>query len=402
VERIGYALAGANDTTMMKDVGAFLDSVLEPGDTVFDFSNTPGLFHYLHDADPGTRYYHVSIAIRRRTQRDLLESLERRRPRVVALTSDGDGRSFYVWDGIANQVRHYDVSEYLLDRYEPVANLHGFVLMLRKEEVPRTRSELLFGVPPCDWGFVPNFFAPRPEPGTTTLSLPVRAAEPVVRIRGWAIDAEATAPAVELVAAVGARVVATSRRHHERLDIGDYLSDTRFDDSGFALVVPGPVVLDANGAVSERLRVYAVSRSGTATELPRPGAAGEAPRELVRPGGRRLRVVPGVREQGYVDELTIKRPLAVTLPADGRARGYRWLELRTGEPLTEGHFELADRLDEITYAKRIIGFGALDRGETSIRVHVGSCSQWRGYRSRVLYLTSTVPQDVRGIRLLLR
>jgi len=108
------------------------------------------------------------------------------------------------------------------------------------------------------------------------------------------------------------------------------------------------------------------------------------------------------QERGYVDEITVVRPLALTLPAGGRAADYRWLELRTGRPLAEGHFEIADRLDEIHISPRVIGFGALDRGETSLRVLVGACSQWRGYRSRVLYLTSSVPQDVREIRLRLR
>ena len=39
--------------------------LLGPGDTVFDFSNAPGVVHYLLGLPPSTRYYHVSFAIRR-------------------------------------------------------------------------------------------------------------------------------------------------------------------------------------------------------------------------------------------------------------------------------------------------------------------------------------------------
>ena len=40
------------------------------------------------------------------------------------------GGSPSVWDEVANQVRHYDVSEYLLDHYVPVRESRIFYLML--------------------------------------------------------------------------------------------------------------------------------------------------------------------------------------------------------------------------------------------------------------------------------
>ena len=42
LELLGYARRGENDVTLFRDVGRALDSLLEPGDAVFDFSNTPG------------------------------------------------------------------------------------------------------------------------------------------------------------------------------------------------------------------------------------------------------------------------------------------------------------------------------------------------------------------------
>jgi hypothetical protein len=275
IERIGFDRPGENDATMIRDVSRVLASLLGPGETVFDFSNAPGLFHYLLDVPPGTRYYHVSLAIRQRTQTDLVQLLGERRPEVVVFTSDGDGHSAPNWDGIANQVRHYDVSQYLLDNYVPVLDSHGFVLMRRRENGVRADRELYFHVYACDWGYVPSFFSLAPEPSADALPLSFR--------------------------------------------------------------------------------------------------------PLGSSSGRRW---------------------AVDLPENGSANGYRWLELRTGEPLQEGRFGLVDRRGTSPDSTRSIAFNTPPRGERTVRVRVGSCSQWRGYQPGTLYLTSTVAQDVREVRLL--
>ena len=47
---------GGNDVTLIRDVGRALDPLLEPGEAVFDFSNTPGLFHYFLDRPASNRY----------------------------------------------------------------------------------------------------------------------------------------------------------------------------------------------------------------------------------------------------------------------------------------------------------------------------------------------------------
>ncbi len=268
ISRIGFDRPAENDAEAIRDLGQAVRSLVGPDAAVFDFSNAPGLFHYLLDLPASTRYYHVSLAIRQRTQTDLLRLLERRLPELVVLTSDGAGRSLPSWDGIPNQVRHYDVSEFLLDHYVPVLDSHGFVLMTRRDLGRDAVPELYFHVDPCDWGYVPSFFSPRPATSNEAVQLPFR------------------------------RLEASPR-------------------------------------------------------------------------------------------------LAVTLPAD--AADYGWLEVRTGEPLAQGGFELSDRPGGD--ARRSITFEALDRGETTIRVKVGACSQWRGYRARTLYLTESVPQDIREIRL---
>ena len=93
----------------------------------------------------------------------------------------------------------------------------------------------------------------------------------------------------------------------------------------------------------------------------------------------------------------MERPLALRLPAD--ASTYRWVEVRSGEPLQKGVFEFSDRLEETSLGPRTISFKTLARGEVVTRVRVGACSQWRGY-SRDVYMTTSPAQDIREIRLL--
>ena len=76
VPGIGYTRHGENDVAALESLDAALDDLLDPGDTVFDFSNAPGLLHYLLDLPPSTRYYHVSFAIRGRSQSDLVRQLD--------------------------------------------------------------------------------------------------------------------------------------------------------------------------------------------------------------------------------------------------------------------------------------------------------------------------------------
>lgn len=273
IPRIGFDVPGENDYTTIRNVSRAVGQLLGSGGTVFDFTNAPGLFHYLLDLPPATRYYHVSLAIRERTQADLVRRLRKAKPGVVVFTSDRIQNSLPSWDGISNQVRHYDVSQYLLDAYVPVRDVDGVVLMTPRPDGARPRRALYFRAAPCDWGYVPRFFSPAPAPDAASRTLAFRASSPGAR--GW----------------------------------------------------------------------------------------------------------------------------TVRLPRDGSASAYRWLELRTGTPLRDGEFVLADVHGATRISRRAIVFRALARNEQTLRVRVGSCSQWRGYADGTLQLTSTVPQDIDEIRL---
>ena len=77
--------AGRGRPSLVSDIGQIATAYLGPKDTFFDFTNSPGLFHYLLRLRPATRYYHVSMAIRQRTQSDLIRELEQRQPEARLL-----------------------------------------------------------------------------------------------------------------------------------------------------------------------------------------------------------------------------------------------------------------------------------------------------------------------------
>ncbi len=184
---------------------------------MFDFSNNPGLFRYLLD-----RAGH-SVLPRQHgdpagTQADLIRAAERRTAEAGRLLE----RPFLglpSWDGIANAVRHYDVSEYMLDHYRPLLYSHGYVFMARNGRTPslRLRSPssrkagdegALFQGTPVDWGYAPNFLSTRPgdrESPTRWSSLPADAR----CHRGHRLGhrPRSDEAALEVVAAIGSFVI---------------------------------------------------------------------------------------------------------------------------------------------------------------------------------------------------
>jgi hypothetical protein len=271
--RLGYLSPFAIDLAVFSDIERTLERVLEPGDRFFDLSNNPMLFHYMLDRRPSTRYFHVSMAIRKHTQADLVAELERHPPKLVAFSSS-PVIGLPWWDSVANQVRHYDVSEYILDHYRPVLTSHTFVLMARNDldrpvALP-TADQLYFANIPCDWGYAPNFLDTRPE-------------------------------------------------------------------------------------TQEIRRAVSVPFTPMA-------------------GGRRL---------------------SLELPAQA-GRRFDWLEIRTGSSFVENTLGVTDQPGQWL---RTISFKTLDRGQQSLWIQVGACSQWHGFRGNRLFLESAADQPISKVRL---
>jgi hypothetical protein len=394
---LGYLRPRSIDLDLIPELERALDRHLEPGDHLFDFSNNPMLFHYVLDRPPSTRYFHVSMAIRQHTQSDLVKQLERRRPKLVVFSSSGSF-GLPAWDNISNQVRHYDVSEYILDHYRPVAAPHTFALFVRNDlaapVAAAAGNELYFANLPCDWGYAPNFLTTGPEErdGRETVRVPFQRTDGVATVTGWGVDLAASAPAREVVAALGSRVLASATPAGARGDVAGGLGDQSFLRSGFSMIVPGSASLD-------QLRFYVLTRSGEARELvygPESGLAPVSPAvRRVESGGRSFRVVPG-GIHGYADTLVPEKQTHLLDVPPGAGRRYDWLEIRTRSSFLNNSLGLTDILG---VPIRTISFSTLDRGRRSYWVQLGACSQWHGFRGNRLYLESAEEQQISEIRL---
>jgi hypothetical protein len=404
--QVGFIEAPERYAEILGDVDSVLRTNLGPGDELFDFTNSPALFHYLLERQPATRYYHASMAIREETQEDLVEELERTRPKLVVFSSGSIGLP--EWDGISNQVRHYLVSRYLLDNYQPLIMQEGFVFMSRKggPAMPTARPgrsdvrDLYFRTYPCDWGYAPNFLTVGPTASSSArpLSLTPRALGPLLSVSGWAVDPKTRSPAAKVVAVVDGRAVAEVAPATHRPDIAAHKGDVSFLASGFtAVLTPGSISRQDVQAV----RIYGVSRSGEATELGYPeGSAvgvGRTPDpERLRLGERHIPIVPDAVE-GFADSSSlVTQIVALDIPRGIRRSAYDWLEVETRSPLQVNGFAITDGK---TGGDRGIVFRTLARGEKTVRVQVGACSQWHGYRSRRIYLRLDRPQKIAAIRL---
>ncbi|HET9155213.1 MAG TPA: hypothetical protein VFN91_01020, partial [Myxococcaceae bacterium] len=108
----------------------FLGAHLGPAEPIFDFTNQPGLYHFLLDLKPASRFFHVSMAIRPATQQLVISDLERSRPRLVVYQSETGGLG--PWDGIPSDVRHHEISRFILDHYRPFATVAGQTFFIDK------------------------------------------------------------------------------------------------------------------------------------------------------------------------------------------------------------------------------------------------------------------------------
>jgi hypothetical protein len=405
---VGFATNDAVDETTIHDFREIARFYLKSDDTVFDFSNTPALFHYILELRPATRYYNVSLAIRRKTQLDLIKELEQNRPKLVFFpgTITGPPIGLPTWDGVSNPIRHYEVSEWILDRYRPVIASHGFLVLIPKSapsppvaalrrrlsEPPRT--DLLYDRSlPCTWGYVPNFLSAEPKTKGTVLK--IEPANDSLLVRGWAADLGARKPAKLVLVALGKRIVGWATPHLSRPDVERYLGGQAFRRSGYEVKVPWRRIVGPNGTPDfSNLRVYGLLYDGRAVGLAHGALAGwqptaPAPAELTLGAGH----FPVLNEaaQGAVDESTADL-VSVRVPSFAP---YGWLEIESSQPLATNDF-IVSAEDNPNDA---VTFSTLDRGERRVRVRVGACTQWFGYRDKRLLIRSRVDPHIKAVRL---
>jgi hypothetical protein len=182
--RLGYATPGTADPALYSDVAQVMHAYLKAGDGVFDFSNQPAFYYYLLGYLPPTRYYHVLPAMAQDAQQDVIARLRAARPKLVVFDDDSQGQPH--WDGIPNMVRHYEISQYILDNYKPLLDVHGQLIFVDADisvaspksmglslSSPIVTDGLYFMAEQCDWGYSPNFFSvtPRPVQGRSAASV---------------------------------------------------------------------------------------------------------------------------------------------------------------------------------------------------------------------------------------
>ena len=389
--RLGYGVRGDYEP-LIRRVQAVVDRYAPDG-AVFDFTNSPLLFSYLIDDRPATRYFHVSMAIPADAQRDLIDELREENPPLVAYSSRDHGLP--TWDGISNPVRHYLVSDYLLDHYHPVAQVEDYVFMARDRgpsAPPRVRHprRLLFAGVACDWGYAPNFLDQSPPAGAPTAPVRITDLGTSFGVRGWAVDAAAKRRVERVLIVDGRRVIATVPTGVRRDDVAAAFESRRVRYSGFESHQQlAARYAQAPGA----LTYFGLTRSGVAGPLGTPSK--RPPAKLTMPGGSTVNVERG-SVQGSVDEqLAPMDRYQLTAPSD--FRDFDWLSVNAAAARDGSEFVISDGSASDS---RAIGFASL-AGRDSEQVRVGACPQWQGYANEPLYLDvtpGTGPPDATLIR----
>jgi hypothetical protein len=402
-DHIGYS-ANALPAGLLDDMRTVIGAV-GPHARVFDFSNQPATLYYLLEEPSPTRYFHVSMAIREKNQEDLVEELEADPPELVLYW--GTQLGLTSWDGIINQVRHYDVSQYVLENYTPWLSVHGQLFYLRNDieppDVASFADELTVGpdtvdlaesLPPCDWGTAPTYLRSAEQVGTDGETL---GTEPVVAIAwfaGWA-PGFAGAPPERVLAVNGeGRVVSEARAATPAPD-----GPAAGPEGNAAFELTAPLV---TGELAEDVHLVAVTLDGVAVAV---GDSAPLPvgTELSWSGG--TAAVADAAVGGSIEGFNVTAPAAdtrivrVDLPA-GATESFDWLEMEMDGSPADAAFTLTNtpgspvpdvRGEPIGQG---IHFQALAKQEGRYLVQGAACPQWQGFGDGPMYLQYNVPNDV--------
>jgi len=396
--RLGYTLPGGVNSAFVQDLDTVLDTYAGQHAPVFDMTNGLGYFYYLLDRRPGTRFVHVSMAEPPFSQELLISELKQSRPPVVIFDSDVIGDP--AWDGVRNNVRHYLVSQYLLDGWQPLLLMNSELLLLRRDlmidrppiphlNVPPSTTDLFFSGPQCRWGSVPNFLGSAPT--GRSIDIPVTSWGQMRRFNmsGWAADARSRAAANEVVVVYDRRVVATVKPTLERPDVATKVGPAA-GTSGFqigAAVTAGdalPVVL----ARTEDGLLHPVGPLAASA-----GLTGS----LRMPDGSMAPI--GAPTLGSVDSAAFTSATvgSATVPDGVTLADFDLLTFHAAGTIGPADLTVSDTLNG--GQNREIMAHALPSSAGSLPVRVGSCLQWHGYRSKTLYVLQTGGSPVTGLRL---
>jgi hypothetical protein len=397
--RLGYAIPGrVNTVALVQELGTVLDTYAGQHAPVFDMTNGLGYFYYLLDRRPGTRFVHVSMAEPPFAQEMLISELKRSRPPVVIFDAGEIGLP--EWDGVRNDVRHYLVSQYLLDGWQPLLLMNSELLLLRRDlmadrppmpqlKVPPLTTDLWFRSPQCRWGSVPNFLGSAPSGRSIDIPVTSWGQKRLVNISGWAVDGRSRAPANEVVVVSDGAVVATVKPTLERSDVAAQIGP-RAGTSGFYI---GTTVA-AGGALPV---VLARTADGLLHPVGRLAASAGLTGSLRMPDGSMAAI--GAPTLGSVDSVAFTSATvgSATVPDGVTLADFALLTFHAAGTIGPADLTVSDTLNG--GQNREIMAHALPSSAGSLPVRVGSCLQWHGYRSKTLYVLQTGGSPVTGLRL---
>jgi len=394
--RLGYALPTAIDPDLLHDLDIVLRTYAGDDGTVFDMTNSPGYVYFLLGRHPGTRFNPVALAETPHAQRLLIGELERSRPPVVIFDSTQMGLPS--WDWITNNVRHYVLSQYLLQNWTPVLRTHGNLILVRRDlavanrpapplNQPPQLSDLYFSGPVCSWGSSAAYL-PTSRTGTplTLTTEPVGSRE-VVKVTGWAID-PSTGQAATSVLVVNDqhRVIAAMAPTVHRPDVAASHGASA-GGSGFqygAAVLPG-----------EHVGFYLLSADGALHPLT--GQTNGAIEVTLLDG----RTVPvAASPAGSIDSET-RTPVTlstITVPSGVTLTDYQLATASSGSiPLGASSLALTDQPGQIYHD---ISAASPAWIGSELTVPVASCPQWYGFDpAKPLYVVQQGGAPVTSITL---
>ncbi len=373
--RLGYALDGVGDGSGRpdSDLRRVIDAIEGRDGTVWDFSNSIATTSFLLHEPLVTQFDNVSIAVMAETQRDLIEQLREDPPGVIIYDS-------YVglvsWDGVANPVRHYLVSSYILRNYRPFVSIGGYLLYVRNDLHPTPEEiealglqgtphfdDLPFRAGTCDWGYAPHFFNQKPA-GDRRVAVPTRPGGRVFVTEGWVPEQINGHIVDEVLAVHDGTVVGRADRNRPRLDLlGKVGNETPY---GFGL-----------GVESRGTRLYSLLDDGTAVQVDAPADWAidntPLPTDAFLDGDREVPIPLPAARRGAVERVTERDSTILDMPVD--AADYDWFEVSSDRPLPSSTWSISDNGDPM----RAIMFKTFHRRDDSSLVRVGSCPAWLGY-----------------------
>lgn len=364
-----------------RQLRVFLETNIGLKAKIYDFSNMTTVYNFLLKKKPLSRYSYVLQASTDVAQREVVASLRKQQPEVV---SYGWDNPLNAWDDVANSVRHWAISEYLLRNYSPWKRIggknFGNLLFLRKglepgEGMPLNavpaqsgseKASTLRSMNTCDWGVSSNYltFAPT-KPGVPITSEPVKG---MLTVFGWAHTADDEAVTIEVK--YNNALVSSGQSSSARDDLA-VRGVVTGKKSGFRFDIP------VTESISDTSLVTVEQVDATGTRAAIPYVAPPGTNDTVGEYGVQIDASPDGKLQVGATRKYVER---VTLPE--KYLGYNWIIAQSDFGFSNDHFALYDVASD---PDRAIEFSSL-RPKHIAAARVGSCPTWFGWESNVVYL----------------